>query len=63
VRSRLGAYLEKVQVISNLDGSVTVTPKHYLLGDTWRSIDQALRPLNAKWVPQAKKIGTWRIPK
>ena len=61
VRSRLGAHLEKVDVTVNLDGSVTVTPKHYLLQETWRSIDQALKPLNAKWIPTVKGIGSWRV--
>lgn len=62
VRERLGAYLEKVQTAGNLDGSVTIRPKHFLLQETWRSIDQALRPLNAKWKPAVKGIGSWIVP-
>lgn len=62
IRNRLDAWHDKVEIVSGLDDSVNVTPKHYLHPETWRSINEAVRSLDGKWVSNGKQ-GSWRIGK
>jgi hypothetical protein len=54
-------WLDKVEVTSTLNG-FAVKPRHFLLRETWQAIDDALRTIGAKWIPQAKGVGSWIVP-
>jgi len=61
LRERLAKWLDKVEVTSTLNG-FAVKPRHFLLRETWQAIDDALRTIGAKWIPQAKGVGSWQVP-
>jgi len=61
VRERLAKWLDKVEVTPTLNG-FAVKPRHFLLRETWQAIDDALRTIGAKWIPQAKGVGSWIVP-
>jgi len=61
LRERLAKWLDKVEVTSTLNG-FAVKPRHFLLRETWQAIDDALRTIGAKWIPQAKGVGSWIVP-
>jgi len=57
----LAKWLDKVEVTPILNG-FAVKPRHFLLRETWQAIDDALRTIGAKWIPQAKGVGSWQVP-
>ena len=61
LREHLAKWLDKVEVTPTLNG-FAVKPRHFLLRETWQAIDDALRTIGAKWIPQAKGVGSWQVP-
>jgi hypothetical protein len=61
LREHLAKWLDKVEVTSTLNG-FAVKPRHFLLRETWQAIDDVLRTIGAKWIPQAKGVGSWQVP-